>query len=353
MKQLQTLASRPEAPHKHPVVIMAGGTDKTVESQMQTYHDLLIEAFEDYEGTIISGGTQAGIAGLAGMLQAAHPDHLHTVGYLPRLIPASISVDPRYHELRHTQGTDFSAMETVQYWIDLVASGIRPEQVKLLGLNGGTIAAAEFRLALALGAFVGILAGSGRSADALLSDPEWNRSSRLVRLENNPALVHAFINPGRLPVTPDQREAIASGIHHEYCHYRMSNLKLEDAAMHDWELLREDFKNSNLDQADHIPAKLRRIGCGLRQAAGREPVLFEFTDQEVEIMAEMEHSRWWTGRLLDGWRPGPRDPEKKTSPFLVPWKDLSNEDRETDRFVVRNIPRLLAAQGFEVYRLNI
>jgi ppGpp synthetase/RelA/SpoT-type nucleotidyltranferase len=352
MKRLQSLASRPDSPHLHPIVIMAGGTDQNVEDKMQTYHDLLVEAFADFQGTIVSGGTQAGIAGLAGMLQESHPDHLHTVGYLPRLIPSSITVDRRYHELRHTQGTDFSALETVQYWIDLVASGIRPEQVKLLGLNGGTIAAAEFRLALALGAFVGILAGSGRSADDLLLDPEWNRSSRLVRLENNPALVHAFINPGRLPLTPDQRDAIASGIHHEYCQYRVTNLKLEDAAMHDWEGLREDFKNSNLDQADHIPAKLRRIGCDMRLVVGREPVLFDFTDYDVEVMAEMEHSRWWMGRLLDGWRNGPRDPEKKTSPFLVPWKDLGNEDRDTDRFVVRNIPRLLAAQGFEVYRLN-
>jgi len=351
MKQLQALVSRPDLPHSHPVVILAGGTDKRVEDKMQSYQDLLVEAFADFKGTILSGGTQAGIAGLAGLLQAAHPDHLHTVGYLPHFIPAEISVDRRYHELRHTQGTDFSALETVQYWIDLVASGIKPEQVKLLGLNGGRIAAAEFRLALALGAFVGILAGSGRSADELLADPEWNRTSRLVRLENNPGLVHAFINPGRLPVSDTQREAIASGIHREYCQYRVKNFKVEDAAMHEWENLRDDFKNSNIDQADHIPAKLRRIGCDLRRVQDREPVLFKFSDDEIDIMAEMEHSRWWMGRLIDGWRFGPRDPEKKTSPYLVPWKDLSNEARDTDRFVVGNIPRLLAEQGFEVYQL--
>jgi ppGpp synthetase/RelA/SpoT-type nucleotidyltranferase len=352
MKRLQKLVSQPNSPHAPPVVIMAGGTDRSVEEKLLSYHDLLVEAFADFQGTIISGGTQSGIAGLAGMLQDTHPDHLHTVGYLPNLIPSSISIDKRYHELRRTQGSDFSPLEPVQYWIDLVASGIQPAQVKMLGLNGGLIAAAEFRLALALGAFVGILAGSGRSADELLADPAWNRTSRLVRLENNPGLVHAFINPGRLPVSTVQREAIASGIHQEYCQYRVHNLKLEDAAMHDWEVLREDFKNSNIDQADHIPAKLRRIGCSLRSVQDREPVLIEFTETEIDTMAEMEHSRWWMGRLLDGWRCGPRDPEKKTSPYLVPWKDLSNEDRDTDRFVVRNIPRLLADQGFEIYRID-
>ncbi len=350
MKKLKALVSKPGAPLTLPVVIMAGGTDQSVEDKMQSYHDLLVQAFADYEGTIISGGTRSGIAGLAGMLQETYPDQVGAVGYLPHLIPAGITVDKRYQELRETQGTDFSALETVQYWIDLVAAGIKPGQVKLLGMNGGRIAAAEFRLALALGAFVGILAGSGRSADELLADPAWNRRSRLVRLENNPGLVHAFINPGRLPVSTVQREAIASGIHKEYCQYRLQNLKLEDAAMTDWELLREDFKNSNIDQVDHIPAKLRRIGCAIRSVEGRSPVIFEFKETEIDTMAEMEHSRWWMGRLLDGWRYGPRDPEKKTSPYLVPWKDLTNEARDTDRFVVRNIPYLLAQQGFEIYR---
>jgi hypothetical protein len=68
----------------------------------------------------------------------------------------------------------------MQAWIDIVSSGIETSQVKMLGINGGLISAMEYRVALALGAQVGIIKGSGREADALLSDPEWAMARTLV-----------------------------------------------------------------------------------------------------------------------------------------------------------------------------
>jgi hypothetical protein len=44
----------------------------------------------------------------------------------------------------------------------------------LLGINGGKIAAVEFRIALALWARVGLIAGSGREADILAEDADWS-----------------------------------------------------------------------------------------------------------------------------------------------------------------------------------
>ena len=46
---------------------------------------------------------------------------------------------------------------------------------------------------------------------------------------------------------------------------------------------------------------------------------FAFTPEEVERLAEMEHERWLAERRALGWTPGPRDPQKKTNPNLVPW----------------------------------
>ena len=76
-----------------------------------------------------------------------------------------------------------------------------------------------------------------------------------------------------------------------------------------------------------------------------------FTEDEVEILAEMEHQRWNSDRLLDGWVLGEKkDVEKKTSPYLVPWSELTHDVKEQDRQMVRNIPELLAKVGLEIHR---
>ena len=72
---------------------------------------------------------------------------------------------------------------------------------------------------------------------------------------------------------------------------------------------------------------------------------------EIETMARMEHDRYVAERLLEGFTPGPRSLEKKTSPYLVGWDELSEKIREIDRSAVRIIPKLLASAGFEIYRL--
>ena len=95
--------------------------------------------------------------------------------------------------MRQTAGHDFDALGPLQYWTDIVASGIEPCQVKLVGIGGGAIAAVEYRMALALGAQVAIVEGSGRSAARLLNDGEWNTSDNLVRLPADAAALRIFL----------------------------------------------------------------------------------------------------------------------------------------------------------------
>ena len=76
-----------------------------------------------------------------------------------------------------------------------------------------------------------------------------------------------------------------------------------------------------------------------------------FTEAEIEIMAKMEHARWNVEWLLDGWKWGEgRDVTKKTSPYLVPWSELSIDMKEWDRQTVRKMPEFLAEVGLEVRR---
>ena len=95
--------------------------------------------------------------------------------------------------MRETAGHDFDALGPLQYWTDIVAAGIKPGQVKLVGIGGGAIAAVEYRMALALGARVAIVEGSGRSAARLLNDGEWNKLENLVRLPADAAALRSFL----------------------------------------------------------------------------------------------------------------------------------------------------------------
>jgi len=148
------------------------------------------------------------------------------------------------------------------------------------------------------------------------------------------------------------REILAKVIHEKYLKDQKNKKPKDDPAMAPWENLMEDLKESNRQQADHIPVKLKAVGCDFAPVVGRKTTLIKFTDEEIEIMAEMEHDRFVAERFLQGWSLGPRNPEKKTSPYLVDWKELSEEIKEYDRQAVRGIPELLAKAKFEIYRLK-
>ena len=149
------------------------------------------------------------------------------------------------------------------------------------------------------------------------------------------------------------RELLAKAIHEKYLKDQERNKSTSDHSMQKWNMLSENLKESNRRQADHIPGKLRRVGCGFAPVVEREPVIFEFTPQEVEILAEMEHERWVSERLLDGWVYGEkRDVERKISPYLVPWISLTDEVKEWDRDTIWGLPKFLAKAKFEIYRLH-
>jgi len=152
--------------------------------------------------------------------------------------------------------------------------------------------------------------------------------------------------------TGADRERLARAIHESYRRNNVSEKPEDDPSMAPWERLLEDLKESNRLQADHIPVKLRAIGCGFTPATGASPILMELTDEEIEVMAMIEHDRFVSERSNRGWSLGPRDPEKKTTPYLVAYKDLPEEIKELDRQAVRQIPRLLAIAGFEIHRLG-
>jgi hypothetical protein len=148
------------------------------------------------------------------------------------------------------------------------------------------------------------------------------------------------------------REVIARAIHEYYREKNKGSKKETDPAMADWDKLQEDLKESNRQQADHIPVKLKAIGCDFVPVVGREPELIKFKKKEIEIMAAIEHDRFVAERFSQGWSAGRRNAEKKTSPYLVGWEKIPEKIKDYDRDAVCVIPKLLAKAGFEIYRLK-
>jgi len=351
LRRVEELASSGRKPIAGPVVIVAGGSDDGAAQQMKGYQHLVRGAFRDYQGTIISGGTATGINGLVGNVQEEYHDSIVTIGYVPKPTPADAAIDKRYREIRRTEGDGFTPLAPLQGWIDLVASGIDPQQVKVVAIGGGAVAGAAYRIALALGARVGLLQGSGGEAAELVRDDDWSASARLLTLPEDVMTLRVFVGPGSAKLTSDVREIVARGIHESYQRAQARRKPSQDPSMAEWDKLAEGLKESNRQQADHSFALLRLIDCRVREVTDREVALTTFTDAEIETMAEMEHARWNVERLLNGWRRGlERDVNRKVSPYLVAWSQLPDEAKEWDRETLRQIPELLARVGLEIRR---
>ena len=156
-----------------------------------------------------------------------------------------------------------------------------------------------------------------------------------------------------------ETEMLARAKHEEYLRNEQRRGALDPAqnpSHRPWEELEPSLKESNRRFADGISTKLHEARCILVPAplAAPEDPGFAFTDDEVEALAIKEHDRWVADLLRDGWRPttGPKDPKRKLHPMLVPWEQLSEDQRDRDRDPVREVPGMLAQAGFRLVRVE-
>lgn len=69
----------------------------------------------------------------------------------------------------------------------------------------------------------------------------------------------------------------------------------------------------------------------------------------TEKIAENVHEVWAEGRIADGWIRGPvKDSEKKTTPDLVPYDELSESEKEYDRNTAMGTLKLIIKLGYEI-----
>lgn len=69
----------------------------------------------------------------------------------------------------------------------------------------------------------------------------------------------------------------------------------------------------------------------------------------TEKIAENVHENWAAGRIADGWTYGEtRDDRNKTTPCLVPYSELSEEEKEFDRNTALETLKLIIALGYRI-----
>ncbi|QDT89935.1 RyR domain-containing protein [Gimesia algae] len=116
--------------------------------------------------------------------------------------------------------------------------------------------------------------------------------------------------------------------------------------------LPEQFKEANRVSVRSIPRKLALAGYVMLPARSNEPAL-QFPGADLEQLAELEHEIWMEAKLADGFELGEETPENpRRNPYLVPWRDVPDSIRESDRDLVKDIPRILSRAGYAVVKLN-
>ena len=143
-------------------------------------------------------------------------------------------------------------------------------------------------------------------------------------------------------------ETMAKIIHINYVKKREADGEIVE--YHTWEELPDTLKYSNIRQARSVFDKLASCGftANSEQPEGSREVL-AFTPEQVEALARDEHDDWVAERLSNDWTHGERNPEKKQSPYLIPYTALPEDIKEYDRVAVRNIFPLLQQVGLRVY----
>ncbi len=121
--------------------------------------------------------------------------------------------------------------------------------------------------------------------------------------------------------------------------------------MVEWEELPASLRVSNRFFAQSVGGKLVQLGVGLTSLRSAAPPHgLPLDAEELDELAQAEHDRWMRDQIADGWRltAGPKDPDRKLHPLLVPWEELDQVSREKDRDSIRALPMMLARIGYQI-----
>jgi len=344
------------------VLIIAGKSESLDDIHQQEYENYIHNTLRDFEGTVISGGTNTGLPGIVGKLTAKHAKtddvKYALLGYLPANLPYNVTRGIGYDKYVTSNTRTFSFLDVFKYWIDILFSEIPFENILVFGITGKTISELEYFFALSLGINVALIDKSGGAVDNILQNPIWEHESNLLILPPDSDTLWALVNQNhKTSFTNDEALLLAHEVHNFYRQERINSLKPDTQNIDDlkvvmpWDKLDPKLKLSNIKQVEFYEHLLNQVGLEIRKSDN--PKLFPLNDsfKDLDRLAQLEHARWNAERIMAGWRYGiTKDIFEKLNPYILKWDDLSEDIRKYDYDPIRNIPVLLAKIGFEVIK---
>lgn len=285
----------------------------------------------------------------------------HRVEPPPQAIDQAVTVNGRIAawltKRLGTMGAFYLAAGTQIAWIVLAAAGVQrfdPYPFAFMSFLS-TLAQLIFMIVIMVGQEVIGRAADRRSEQTFLDAKAILHECKRMkaRLTTQDRILASLTSYVAVQVT----ERLAEAIHDDYGAIRESGAETAvigrqipagRAALGPWDELPEEFKESNRAQARQIGEKLAGIGC-LMVPAFDPTLAFTFSDDELQLLARLEHDRWMRERTAQGFELGPAR-HGRVRPDLVPWERLSDEARAMNLQAVRRIPDLLARVGFQVLR---
>ncbi len=356
-----TSVNSPVSNRDDQVVILAGGCAPEVNKYMNDLRKPLVQASKGIAFTLISGGTQAGVSGVAADLATRCGENVRAFWYLPGHVPLHTVTDEgtkRSGGHNPSNGVDFTPLEPLQTWIDLVHAGVQPSRVKLLCYAPGKVAHAECMIAMTLGARVGVIDNPRLPKERRFNASEWTTHPCFAPLPLDPMTLRAFLQIDTAPLVEAQKkrlERAARMTHEDY----MKSATPKDPSLQPWDKLDNSLKLSNYHQVAYWEGVLQEYGLGVRQLTQQDK-RHDPLDLEKELgksgirkLAAIEHGRWNIERLYYGWRYArEKDVARRLSPYLVPWVEVPSKIQKLDLDAMRSLPKKLREAGLELIRIR-
>lgn len=147
-------------------------------------------------------------------------------------------------------------------------------------------------------------------------------------------------------------ENLSMAIHEKYRELNEHNPYISVDLIKPWSDLEDGIKNFTREQAKHIPDALMKINYDVVSVKDN-PVILEFTEDELDILAAYEHSYWFNYKKANGWKRNEViDWKRKTDPDLLRWESLSPDKKYNVYKMVKSWPQMLANANFKLEQLR-
>jgi hypothetical protein len=148
----------------------------------------------------------------------------------------------------------------------------------------------------------------------------------------------------------DMLESLAIAIHQKYNEKQLELFPEKPLKYPNFSDLPDTLKYSNLRQARSIVDMIELAGWEMRPIGSEGELVTEIPKETIEVLAMLEHEAWIKERTDAGWIYGvAKSVSRKISPQLVPYDQLTEEMKEIDREIIRQIPYLLGKIGMAIY----